>query len=73
MILRGSGERGGELQKNEGNIAIASSNMQDDRSGRLLLVAHALNHVNVDVAVVQEVKLKDPKFAPWTGFEYESN
>ena len=34
------------------------------------LMAHALDHANVNVTVVQEVKLKDPTFAPRTGFRY---
>ena len=35
------------------------------------MVVRALNHVNVNVPVVQEVKLTDPKFALQTGFGYE--
>ena len=70
-FLRGKGERRGKLQKNEGNIAIASYNIRDGRNGGLLSVARALDHANVDVAVVQETKLKNPSFAPRTGFGYQ--
>ena len=34
------------------------------------MVARAFNHATVAVAVVQEVKLKDSKFAQRTGFGY---
>ena len=52
-------------------IAVATYNIRDGRNGGLLSVARAFDHTNVDVAVVQEVKLKNPKFAPRTGFGYQ--
>ena len=70
-FLKGKGERRGKLQKNEGNIAIASYNIRDGRNGGLLLVARALDHANVHDDVVQETKLKNPKFAPQTEFGYQ--
>ena len=35
------------------------------------MVTRTLNHANVHVPVVQEVKLTDPKFALQTGFGYK--
>ena len=37
----------------------------------LLSTARALDHANANVAVTQEVKSKDPKFSPRTGFGYQ--
>jgi len=67
------GERGGKRPARNERVAVATYNIRDGRSGGLLSTARALDHANVDVAVVQEVKLKDPKFAPRTGFEYTYN
>ena len=59
------------MMKGKGHVAIATHNIRDGRNGGLLSVARAFDHANVDVAVVQEVKLKNPKFAPRTGFGYQ--
>ena len=54
-----------------GRVTVATYNIRDGRDGGLLLMARALGHANVDVAVAQEVKLTELKFAPQTGFGYQ--
>ena len=44
--------------------------IRDGQNKELLLVVRALNHANVEVAVVQEVKILDPKFVSNKGFGY---
>ena len=61
----GEGKRPARCER----VVVATYNIHDGRGGRLRLTARALDHANVDIAVGQEVKLKDPKFAPRTGFE----
>ena len=70
MVKAGKGERRGRLQKHEGQTTIATYNIWDGRSAGLLSAARAHDHTNVAVAAVQEVELKDPKFATRTGFRY---
>ena len=65
------GERGGKRPARSGRVAVATYNIRDGRAAGLLSAARAFDHANVDLAVVQEVKLKDPKFAPRTGFGYQ--
>ena len=65
------GERGGKLPARSGRVSVATYTIQDGRSEGVLSTARALDHVNVDVAEVQEVKLKDHKLAPRTGFGYQ--
>ena len=64
---RGGGEGGGHPARS-GRVAVATYNIQNDRSGGLLSTMRALDQANVNIAAVQEVKLKDPKFALQTGF-----
>ena len=52
-------------------MAVTPYNIRDDRAAGLLLAARAFDQANVKLAVIQEVKLKDPKFAPRTGFGYQ--
>ena len=56
------GTEGGPARN--GHFAVAAYNIRDGRAAGLLSAARAFDHANVDLAVVQEVKLKDPKFAP---------
>ena len=65
------GERGGRrpIRKRD-EVAVTSYNIRDGRNEGLLSAARALDHANVDVAVVREVKIKDPKFASKKGFGY---
>ena len=66
---KGGGEgRGGKRPAQCERFIVPTYNIHDGRGGELLSTARALDHANVDVAVVQEVKLKDPKFALRTGF-----
>ena len=67
-LKRWKGERGGKWPSRDGRIAVATYNIWDDRAAGILSTARALDHANVDVAIVQEVKLKHPKFAPRSGF-----
>ena len=62
------GGRGGEQPARSGRIAVATYNIWDGRAAGLLSAARAFDHANVDLAIIQEVKLKDPKFAPRTEF-----
>ena len=71
MVEAEEGGAGGKRPARCGHVAVATYNIRDARDGRLLLTTQALDHVTVTVAVVQEVKLKDPKFAPQTGFRYQ--
>ena len=64
------GEKRGKVERKGSEIAIACYNIRDGRNGGLLSAARALDHANVDVAFLQEVKLKDPKFASKTGYGY---
>ena len=62
------GGEGREPLARSGRVAVATYNIWESRAARLLSAAWAFDHANVHLAVVQEVKLKDPKFAPRTGF-----
>ena len=57
----GGGEGGGKRPARNGRIAVATYNIREGRGEGLLSTARALDHANVDVAVVQEVKLKDKR------------
>ena len=50
---------------------MASYNIQDGQNVGLQLAARALDKVKVDIAVLQEVKIKDAKFATrkWAGYD----
>ena len=62
--------RGGERPARSGRVAVATCNIRDGRAAGLLSAARPFDDDNDDVAVVQEVKLKNPEFAPRTGFGY---
>ena len=66
MVETSEGGEGGKRPARSGRDAVATYNIQDGRAAGLLS-----DHANVNLAVVQEVKLKDPKFAPRTGFGYQ--
>ena len=50
---------------------MASYNIRDGRNGGLQSAARALDKAKVDIAVLQEVKITDAKFATrkWVGYE----
>ena len=52
-------------------ISMASYNIRDGRNGGLQLAARALDRSMGDITVVQEVKIKDAKYATrkWEGYE----
>ena len=64
---RGSGAGEGKKKKEGGGkvplISIASYNVCDGRNGGLQLAGRALDRAIVDIAVLQEVKITDPKIA----------
>ena len=53
MVFKGEGGEGGKEQSHKERIAVATYNIRDGRNGGLLSVARALDHANVNVAVVQ--------------------
>ena len=68
--MEGKGEKKGKAERKGSEIALASYNIRDGRNAGLLSAARALDHANVDVAFLQEVKMKNPKFASRTGYGY---
>ena len=65
--MSGKDEKRGKDGRKGSEIALACYNIQDGRNAGLLLAARALDHANVDVAFLQEVKMRNPKFASRTG------
>ena len=58
---KAKGEKGGKgkkAQRKKSEVAVACYNIRDGRNLGLLSAARALDHANVDVAVLQEVKLR---------------
>ena len=53
MVSKGEGGEGGKEQRHKERIAVATYNIQDGRNGGFLSVTWALDHANVDIAVVQ--------------------
>ena len=69
-LRKNKGKRGRMKVQKQGEIAVTSYNTQDGRNKGLLLAVRALNYANVGIAVIQEVKILDLKFALKRGFGY---
>ena len=72
VVETSEGGEGGKRPARSGRVAVATYNIRDGRAAGLLSATQVFDHANVDLAVVQEVKLKHPKFAPRTGFGYQT-
>ena len=68
---RGSRTRERRRKRRGKWISIASYNIRDGRNGGLQSAARALGRTMVDIAVLQEVKITDTRFATrkWAGYE----
>ena len=69
-FVEGRGEKKGKAERKGSEIALACYNIRDGRNTGLLSAARALDHANVDVAFLQEVKMMNPKFASRSGYGY---
>ena len=73
MVFEREGEKGKRRRSTMEKLQTPGTTSKIcSRNGVFLLVARPLDHANVNIATVQEIKLKDPKFVPRMGLGIQS-